>query len=131
MSYHEATEGGGFTPIIHGSYDTTQRINYLLWQTGKARMAGDGRTLLVLLQQLMLETRITMNSNQQKQIMLLWNKAVREYKDLIVENNKTHKTHRITSELDIALHKLEEELRLIVAAVILPQKDIAENAAYE
>jgi len=107
---------------IHGGYETKDRLNYLLWQCGKARLAGDGHALHRYLSQLYLETITLMRSKNMEGVQKTLNKATEEYNKLCVNNKQLRKEETMSQSLYSALFLLEMELREKTANHVMPNK---------
>lgn len=109
--------------VIHGGYETKDRVNYLFWQCGKARLAGDGHALHRYLSQLYLEACTLCRNKGLEDAKKALNKATNYFNDMCKNNSELRKGAKITPELYNALFELEEELRKQTSSHVMPNRE--------
>jgi len=107
---------------IHGGYETKDRINYLFWQCGKARMAGDGHALHRYLSQLYLEAITMCRNDKMEDVVKALNSATEKFNDMCRENSQLRKGTMITEDLYNALFELEKKLREKTTPHVMPSR---------
>lgn len=99
--------------IIHGGYDTKDRINYLLREISRSYRTNDGKSILWGLEQLYSESYTLMKKKKKSKIDKLRAKVLGCY-------NK--KKGKLDPELYTALKNFELALRDVSSSLIMPKK---------